>query len=195
MSRCKEIWEDLCRAHIGSDEKLLYGNFCYIFSAQLYFIWFAIFQSYGILFLLYEFIYQLHGIIFLLYGSWCHNFPALYSTFVGKPISHRNIVQLRVKLILHRITFQDDFVWNYIAIAFQANFAYNCIFHIKNVDLILHRFIIKLCFKLILHRIKLVLNAMLILHRFTLNFNCVSSRFPTKFHFKLILHVVNHHWW
>ena len=110
MSRCKEIWEDLCRAHIGSDEKLLYGNFCYIFSAQLYFIWFAIFQSYGILCLLYEFIYQLHGIIFLLYGSWCHNFPALYSTFVGKPISHRNIVQLRVKLILHRITFQDNFV-------------------------------------------------------------------------------------
>ena len=36
----------------------------------------------------------------------------IYSTFVGKPISHRNIVQLRVKLIFHRITFQDDFLWN-----------------------------------------------------------------------------------
>ena len=33
VTRYKEIWEDLCRGHIGSDEKLLYGIFCHNLSA------------------------------------------------------------------------------------------------------------------------------------------------------------------
>ena len=115
-TRTTKLWYAGIMIHLWQDTKKyekicavaildLMKSYCMGSSATIclpYFI--AIFQL--LVVLLYEFIYQLYGIIFLLYGS--------------KPIAHWNIVQLRVKLIFHRITFQDDFLWNITS-------AFNCI--------------------------------------------------------------------